>query len=91
MRYAERCVYCYLSIKDSASFDRVGETAEHEARRHFAVVNAFDLDLDILPAGDGCDLNVIRPDLLHFDLRLAMVDIRDTHDRDPYPYLVGHH
>lgn len=82
----------YLSIEDSSCFDGVRAAAEHEARRHFIVVNTLDLDLDILSAGDRCHLNVVRPDLLHLNLRLEETKYSDQKFMiGGWFYLVRHH
>ena len=60
----------YLGIKHFSRGDGVDGAAEDESWRHVAVVDAFDLDLDVLARGDRSDLDVIRPDLLHLDVGL---------------------
>ena len=60
----------YLGIEHFASGDGVNRAAEDESWRHVTVVDAFNLDLDVLARGDGRDLDVVRPDLLHLDIGL---------------------
>ena len=60
----------HLGIEDSPSSDGVGQTAQDEARRELVVGDALHLGFDIFSRGDGGDLDVVRPNLLNFDLPL---------------------
>ena len=45
--------HSYLCIKYFPSFDWVGGAAEYEAGRYVRLVDALQLDFDVLPAGDA--------------------------------------
>ena len=60
----------HLGIEDFSSSDGVGETAQDKSRRELVVGDALHLGLDIFSRGDGGYLDVIRPNLLNFDLPL---------------------
>ena len=61
----------HLGIEDFSSSDGVGETAQDEAGRELIVRDALHLGFDIFSGGDRRHLDVVRPNLLNFDLPLG--------------------
>lgn len=59
-----------LGIKDFSCFNRIGERTKYKSGGNLSIIDTLHLNFDIFTRGHWRDIDIIRPDLLHFDFSL---------------------